>query len=608
MYAGGVVQWEASRQPFCAMSTAESELLGYCETLQVVQALESLLVVLHGSDNFEKLLCGDNSSAIAILTKPDGPWRTRHLRLRSHVLKEKLMDSKGDWKIRHQKGTELIADFLTKPITVPSEWERFARCIGMSLEPFDAEVPSPVVSKELETKESLRWSHVEDRPDASGKAGRRGSGDWSSCGRHWCGTLWTELRRLVAVLLAVWYALARTVGIVGDQELRREVEDTSKAIEQQEPWAKRKYQDAREENEPASGSRLRVENEPGRLDLLREDEPSISVGCRDERTKGILKSNLVETPKGPVMGDGRRVWFGEEVVVAGAVSEQSSSASSQNFDGPKKSALQHHCPSGCPSSLPVSGAGSGAMDGRLKVAALRGGPISDGPGSSMGEVWDAAAFQKPPLVKKDRWEVAYLESGWLVRSHGERRVRRFHPVHRGVPIDVSSLEGTRLTVGFDERGERTIVRDMWTDPPSNLYSPKKIWVGWTLLKVREKVYSAVGSSGSQDLASTRSPLIVEDSGPSSSANLMTQVRSGGVEVKFDTGDVKGSNGKGSRSGDSTLSKIAPDDAGYQVSSIAEKGRFVTDQLPVPAIVTKTSASHLGDDDGWEKIDEDEDSW
>ena len=133
MYAGGVVQWEATRQPFCAMSTAESELLGYCETMQVVQALESLLVIIHGKDNFEKLLCGDNSSAIAILTKPDGPWRTRHLRLRSHVLKEKLMDSKGDWKIRHQKGTELIADFLTKPITVPSEWDRFVKCVGMSV-------------------------------------------------------------------------------------------------------------------------------------------------------------------------------------------------------------------------------------------------------------------------------------------------------------------------------------------------------------------------------------------------------------------------------------------------------------------------------------------
>ena len=619
MYAGGVVQWEASRQPFCAMSTAESELLGYCETLQVVQALESLLVVLDGSDTFEKLLCGDNSSAIAILTKPDGPWRTRHLRLRSHVLKEKLMDSKGDWKIRHQRGTELIADFLTKPITVPSEWERFARCVGMSLDSLDAEVPPPVVSKELETKESLRKGQVEAQQDDLCRVARLGVvvaaiGRAAECAGD---TLWIELRRLAAVLLAVWYALARAVCLDVDQELRREVENTSKANEQQEPWARRNCQEAREKNEPAQGSRLRVENEPGRLDMLREDEPSISVGSGDEKIKGILKSSPVETPKGPVVGDGRRVWFGDEVVVAGVESEQASPASSQNLDRSRKSALHHHCPSGCPSSVQVSGAGSGAMDGCLRLAALRSGPSSDGHGphgSSMSEVWNTAAFRNPPLVKKDGWEVAYLERGWLVRSHGERRVRRFHPVHRGVPIDVSSLEGTRLTIGFDERGERTIVRDLWTDPPSNLYSPKKIWVGWTLLKVREKVYSADGSSGCRDLPLNQSPSVVEDSGPSSSAEVMTQVCISGVEVTFgegnnkSTGDVKGSKGKGSRLVDSTLPEMAPHVAGYHASSVAEKGRFVTSQLPVPATVMTTSVSQLSDDGDWEKVEDDEDSW
>ena len=130
-YGGSPVQWEACRQPFCAMSTAEAEILSYCEAMQVVQALEALLTVVHGHDSFEKLLCGDNSSAISILTKPDGPWRTRHLRLRSHGLREKLSSQKGDWKLRHQKGTELIADFLTKPITVPGEWKRFASFVGL---------------------------------------------------------------------------------------------------------------------------------------------------------------------------------------------------------------------------------------------------------------------------------------------------------------------------------------------------------------------------------------------------------------------------------------------------------------------------------------------
>ena len=388
----------------------------------------------------------------------------------------------------------------------------------------------------------------------------------------------------------------------------------SKANEPKESLTTRKNQDAREKNEPAKGSRSRVENEPGRLDLLREDEPSISVVGSDEEIKGILKSTPVKNPNGPVLGNGRRVWFGDEVSVAGVESEQSRSAASQNFTGSKISVLPHHCPSGCPSSLQVSGAGLGAMDSRLRIAALRCGPMSDGPRSSTGAVWDAATFQGPPFTKKDGWEVAFLEKGWLVRSHGERRVRRFHPVHRGVPIDISSLEGTRVTVGFDEGGERTIVRDLWTDPPSNLYSPKKIWVGWTLLKVREKTYSTPGSVDGRDFPPHQAPVVLEDSGPSSSADLMTQVSIGGVEVTFcgddnkSAGDVKGSKRKGSRLVDSTLSKRAPSVAGYRASSVAEKGRLVSKQLPVPATVMTASSSQLNSDEDWEKIDDDEESW
>jgi len=75
------------------MSTAESELLGYTEATTIAQSVEALLKI-HADVTFEKLLCGDNTSAISILTKPDGPWRTRHLRLRSTGLKEKLNDPK----------------------------------------------------------------------------------------------------------------------------------------------------------------------------------------------------------------------------------------------------------------------------------------------------------------------------------------------------------------------------------------------------------------------------------------------------------------------------------------------------------------------------------
>jgi hypothetical protein len=125
LYAGCPLQWESGRQSFATMSTAESELLGYTEATTMAQSVEALLKVIHGDVTFEKLLCGDNTSAISILTKPDGPWRTRHLRLRSTCLKEKLNDPNSGWMIRHLKGTGLIADFLTKPRISRAEWIAF---------------------------------------------------------------------------------------------------------------------------------------------------------------------------------------------------------------------------------------------------------------------------------------------------------------------------------------------------------------------------------------------------------------------------------------------------------------------------------------------------
>ena len=70
---------------------------------------------------------GDNSSAITIIGSADGPWRTRHLRLRAEVLREKV---KG-WAVRHLPGTRLVADHLTKAMTAKAQWPKFYELAGM---------------------------------------------------------------------------------------------------------------------------------------------------------------------------------------------------------------------------------------------------------------------------------------------------------------------------------------------------------------------------------------------------------------------------------------------------------------------------------------------
>ena len=117
--AGSPIQWEVSRQAFHTMSTAEAELVGYCEAATMLKSVEALVKVIHMScsgddvvdgshveNSFEKVVYGDNSSALSILMNPDGGWRTRHLRLRSSCLRELLRDDPQNCKVRHQRGID----------------------------------------------------------------------------------------------------------------------------------------------------------------------------------------------------------------------------------------------------------------------------------------------------------------------------------------------------------------------------------------------------------------------------------------------------------------------------------------------------------------------
>ena len=130
MVGGGVVQWESSRQSCMALSTAEAELLAYIESSVMGDSLQALLGEVLGLGELPSVVTyGDSQAAIAIIQQPDGPWRTRHLRLRSYALRERAR--LGIWQIYHLEGSKLIADFLTKAIAVKSSWHRFRQFINM---------------------------------------------------------------------------------------------------------------------------------------------------------------------------------------------------------------------------------------------------------------------------------------------------------------------------------------------------------------------------------------------------------------------------------------------------------------------------------------------
>ena len=597
-YGGSVVQWEATRQPFCALSTAEAELLGYCETMQLVQALESLLTVLHGHDQFEKLLVGDNSSAISILTKPDGPWRTRHLRLRSNALKEKLADSKGDWKLRHQKGTELIADFLTKPITALGEWKRFARFMSMGT----------LVD---ETKEGLR------DPTCDSKAVNR---EWDATSKDPI----TKVARLGVAMAALGrvanstggrtrarcrVVLAKMALTMGVQvyDLTKDVDwvvqnghcflsplggagtqiDECSAVGLQEKKAKTKsHQESQEvrEYEPTQGFQWNEKGQSEGLRVMNEPNP-----CRS-----ILKSSncAVEWSQKNLEAVARRVKWSTSVTLVGADDGLISYGSLNDCAGSSVPVSFHHCPSGCPGLC--RGVGSNptvcramadqqSPSGVVKLAAVsvkRESLVVERP-------WEMEKFYKAPSSSKDSWIDTMMDRGWLLRAHGGARVRKFHPVHRGTPVGVELLEGERVSIGFDDFGGRTVAYDRWTDPPGNLYDPKKIWRGWTFLKLKVPVKPSLGG------------LFVEGAGLPIAGSLVV---GGGAH-----GDVHQDCEAGGyvATGSSTDGGLG---VGYAGGTALDRGRIVCRQLPMN--VTMSSSVNplnqdelLSDEESWEKIPE-----
>ena len=131
-WGGATVQWEAKAQPFAALSSTEAELIGYVDALTmgesfgaIVNALESNRLALEGRYR----LRGDNLSGLQLLSSPDGPWRTRRLRLKSFVLRERIANK--DWEVEHIPGAELCVDLLTKPIVTLNLWGDFYKVVGL---------------------------------------------------------------------------------------------------------------------------------------------------------------------------------------------------------------------------------------------------------------------------------------------------------------------------------------------------------------------------------------------------------------------------------------------------------------------------------------------
>ena len=143
---GQPICWQTSQQPFVTHSTAEAELVSYCEGLIAGKAAEALVMELTGVTAVMKVIYGDNIAAIGLANgTTSSSWRTRHLRIRASLLKQALDETDaagGQWKLIHARGLDLVADGFTKPL-FGAAFQRFVENLGMNapfLRPEDPEI------------------------------------------------------------------------------------------------------------------------------------------------------------------------------------------------------------------------------------------------------------------------------------------------------------------------------------------------------------------------------------------------------------------------------------------------------------------------------------
>ena len=119
--SGAAVSWKSQKQTCVALSTAEAEYIALAAATQEATWMRQLLEDLHSGQIEPTVICEDNQSAICIAQNPQYHNRTKHIDIKYHYVREKVLDTTIE--LQYCPTRDMIADILTKGLT----YDKFSR-------------------------------------------------------------------------------------------------------------------------------------------------------------------------------------------------------------------------------------------------------------------------------------------------------------------------------------------------------------------------------------------------------------------------------------------------------------------------------------------------